>query len=439
MPDLPEWMKGLPSGVAASLIAFAVASVLATAYRVARRRFLGERNRSPSTTAHRGLPRTHTFCRHGVFRGRQRLVTSSLVAAADIRRLGRLPLEYDYQQSRWRRLRAAVRAGTSRPSTPKPGFAVADWRVDLAADADLAPNRFSPGGFRLTIWIHDNENLKHLVRSLRKGPRAAAKPVVFSTPETLTSATRRSECYFVNAKETLRVHEDGRLTVWSSDPAKLALHNQLLIRVSDIPCFAVRLCKMNSPRIEMDPRRRLSRLVSHTVSASRACWTALCVSVRFIVLLARQNAVDPATMGAPVPAAIVWPIRLIQIGCLIVLAAALQSVRSLASAAYRLIRSESESPAARFPRYVLPAMSLVMIVVFRTSATPENEATTPLLEALDAAVRLLFVTPGILLAASHAWRYLLREFLRSGSWLSGTTRCLEDGQDIRGGYASMDQ
>lgn len=434
MPDLPEWMKGLLLGVAASLIAIAVASVLTAVYRIARRR-----NRSPSTVPYRDSPRTHTFCRHGVFRRRQRLVTSPLVDAADIRRLGRLPLEYDHRQSRWRRLRAAVRAGTARPSTPKPGFAVADCRRDLAADADVGPDRFPPGGFRLTIWIHHNENLWHLVRSLRKGPRAAAKPVVFSTPETFASATRRSECYFVNAKETLRVHEDGRITVWSSDPTKLAWHNQLLIPVSDIPCFAVRLCKMDSPRIEMDPRRRVSRLVSHTVSASRACWTALCVSVRLIVLLARQTAVDPATMGAPVPAAIVWPIRLIQIGCLIVLAAAVQSVRSLAVAAYRLIRSESESPAARFPRYVLPVISLVMIVVFRTSASPENEATTPLLEALDVAVRLLFVMPGILLAVSHVWRYLLREFLRSRNWLSGTTRCLEDGQDIRGGYASMDQ
>ena len=127
----------------------------------------------------------------GALRSASHLRPVSGTDPEQIRRLRRVPLEYNLGISRLTDILVYIRAFFLRPTYPKPAFAVTRFEivpesvlVHQQQDADHQ-HAFTPGGYRLYVWLDPGESRRHFMRSMRAGTLTGERTIVVCSPEEL--------------------------------------------------------------------------------------------------------------------------------------------------------------------------------------------------------------------------------------------------------------
>ena len=173
---------------------------------------------------------TRSIRRHGV-----------RVSPAEIRSLGRIPLEHNYGVSKILDFCISARLARLRPSSAKPAFAITHWELIRSAEQTRLRGEFSPGGYRVSVIPHLTESPRHLVKSMRSGFRTWMRTVVICTPEDLLYRDRPVRCFTVLAPPLSRSvrREYPKVTVNSTDPLASSHAHDVYRFPNDVPRNAI--------------------------------------------------------------------------------------------------------------------------------------------------------------------------------------------------------
>lgn len=153
----------------------------------------------------------------------------------DVRRLGRVPLEFNLLGSTRQLAWLLLRALTLRPSSKKSFFVAQCIRRRQATAGNSTLWDFPLGGHELCVRLRNGEDHRHLRRSLRRGSDAWKQLVVLADVDGLVSCNSELECFVTNAYATDRKPSSaGELVLRSSDPL-LADKGPYV----SLPCWAV--------------------------------------------------------------------------------------------------------------------------------------------------------------------------------------------------------
>ncbi len=143
----------------------------------------------------------------------------------EIRRLRRIPLEYNLGMSRLSDLWVYPRLFFLGPSYPKPAFAITDCEIvpesTIVRQQQDARHRqaFTAGGYRLNISLDHGESRRHFIRSMVLGAAATGRTVVVCSPEDLAHRWNPVRCFDVYAAPgQSRAQPFPVVTLFSRDP-----------------------------------------------------------------------------------------------------------------------------------------------------------------------------------------------------------------------------
>lgn len=157
-----------------------------------------------------------------------------------IRRVGRIPVELDHAASAATKVWHPLKWFLLRPSSPKPTFAIQDFRCDRAPQGLTGQGGFDLGGFVLAVEVSAQESVRHLQRSLRSGPFRSARVVVVCTPEEYLSPYVTYDCYCVDTEAARRPgHGPHDLRVPSSVEDRLGAERTRRLTRDELPSDAV--------------------------------------------------------------------------------------------------------------------------------------------------------------------------------------------------------
>ena len=144
----------------------------------------------------------------GGLRRASRLRPVSGTDPEQIRRLRRVPLEYNLGISRLSDLLVHIRMFFLSPTYPKPAFAITQFKIvsesmliQQQQDADHQ-HAFTPGGYRLYVWLDPGESRRHFMRSMRAGTLAGERTIVVCSPEELAQPWNPVRCFNVYTPPT---------------------------------------------------------------------------------------------------------------------------------------------------------------------------------------------------------------------------------------------
>ena len=129
---------------------------------------------------------------------------SRMIDADSIRRVGRIPVELNYDASAATKVWHPLKLFFLRPISPKPVFSIEECRRETPSQGSTGPGGFELGGFVLTVTVSAQEDARHLQRSLRSGPLRTARIVVDCSLEQYLSAFVTLRCYCIDAEAALR-------------------------------------------------------------------------------------------------------------------------------------------------------------------------------------------------------------------------------------------
>ena len=160
---------------------------------------------------------------------------------AEIRTLGRVPLEHNYGQSKLLDFCISARLARLRPSSAKPAFAITNWELTRSAEQARRKGEFTPGGYQISVVPHLTESPRHLVKSMRAGFRTWMRTVVICTPEDLLYRNRPVRCFTVLApplSKSVR-REYPKVTLNSTDPLASSTAHDVCRLPNDVPGNAI--------------------------------------------------------------------------------------------------------------------------------------------------------------------------------------------------------
>lgn len=169
------------------------------------------------------------------------------VDADEINRIGRIPVELNFDATVVTRAWHVLKSLLLRPSSSKPVFAVSETRLETAPLGITGTGGFELGGFVLTVVVASQDDSRHLHRSLESGPHRSARVVVDCTLEQYLSPSALLDCYCVDASaahspESAR----GELLLPSSDENRLGTDRTCQHTRDELPSDAIWLVRLQS-------------------------------------------------------------------------------------------------------------------------------------------------------------------------------------------------